>query len=287
MADVIQFRRDTLERWNSFNPTLAEGELGLVLGKANQYKIGDGVHAWKDLPMKGFNGNILEELGDNYDAVISQHGISKVLKYIINNGSQVEVGTNWKILDSITNAGVYIITKGGLPVHHMIVCWDYMMYQYNQWIFGNLTINSDGSINGTHTDGTANIIHRSKDVASTATWSRWKYLQEYFLKEATGNNSHYSVSQKFFTETINGLSDDMAAMEIELKKEFSSQNTQLQNAINSLQTKFDNLNTRTDDIEDLTNTALNDAKEAKETANEALRHYLELRDLIQQHVSYN
>ena len=269
MADLIQFRRDTLERWKSFNPILAEGELGLVLGEANQYKIGDGVHAWNDLPMKGFNGNILEKLGDNYDAVISQHGISKLLKYIINNGSQVEIGSSWKIIDSITDAGVYIITRGGLPVHHMMVCWDSMYHQYNQWIFGNLVINSDGSVNGTHIDGTANIIHRSRKLGTTTTWSKWKYLQEYFLKEETGNNSHYSVSQKFFTETVSGLSDDMAAMEIELMKEFSSQNTQLQNAIDSLQNKFDNLNTRTDDIEDLTNTALVDSKDAKEIADKA------------------
>lgn len=275
MADLIQFRRDIAERWQKFNPVLAAGELGFVLDEANQYKIGDGITPWNDLPIRGFNGNVIEDLGDDYNAVISQHGMNKLLKYIINNVSQVEVGTNWNILDSITNAGVYIITRDGLPVHHMIVCWDYMMHQYNQWIFGNLTINSDGIVNGTHTDGTANIIHRSKDVASSATWSRWKYLQEYFLKETTGSNTHYSVSQKFFTETINGLSDDMASMNIELKKEFSSQNTQLQNAINSLQTKFDNLSARIDDIEDLTNTALNDAKEAKETADEALRLYTE------------
>lgn len=263
MADLLQFRRDTLERWESFNPTLAEGELGLVLGEAHQYKIGDGIHTWKDLPMKGFNGNILEELGDNYNAVISQHGISKILKYIVNNGSQVEIGSNWKILDSITDVGVYIITRGGLPIHHMIVCWDSMLHQYNQWIFGNLIINSDGSVNGSNTDGTANIVHRYKDIAESTTWSKWKYLQEYFLKEEKGNNSHYAVSQKFFTQILNDLSNDMAAMEIELMQEFSSQNTQLQNAINSLQIKFNNLNARIDEIEDLTITALNDVKDAQ------------------------
>ena len=269
MADLIQFRRDTLERWEQYNPVLAEGELGLVLGEANQYKVGDGVHAWNDLPMKGFNGNILEELGDNYDAVISQHGISKILKYIVNNGSQVDVTSSWKTLDSITEPGVYILTRGGLPVHHMIVCWDYMFHQSNQWIFGNLLINSDGSVNGSHTDGIANIVHRSKPMGYSTVWSKWKYFQEYFLKEETGDNSQYSITQKFFSQTIRDLGDDMAAIEIELNREFSSQITQLQNAIDSLQTKFDNLNTRTDDIEDLTNTALGDAQEAKETADKA------------------
>lgn len=48
MADLIQFRRDTKERWEAINPVLAEGELGLEIDTRYQ-KIGDGVHAWNDL----------------------------------------------------------------------------------------------------------------------------------------------------------------------------------------------------------------------------------------------
>ena len=91
MADLIQFRRDTAERWAAANPVLAEGEIGLVLGSSNQYKMGDGVTPWNSLPIKGFNGNILDELGSNYDAVISQAGLTRILKNIVNNGSNVKL----------------------------------------------------------------------------------------------------------------------------------------------------------------------------------------------------
>ena len=49
MADRVQFRRDTLVNWEKFNPVLLEGEIGYVADKKNLYKIGDGIHAWKDL----------------------------------------------------------------------------------------------------------------------------------------------------------------------------------------------------------------------------------------------
>lgn len=46
MADRIQQRRDTAARWSQYNPILLEGEIGVVTDNPNQYKIGDGVHAW-------------------------------------------------------------------------------------------------------------------------------------------------------------------------------------------------------------------------------------------------
>ena len=211
MADLIQFRRDTAERWQNFNPVLAAGELGFVLDEINQYKVGDGRTPWNDLPIRGFNGNVVENLGDDYDAVMSQHGISRVLKHIINNNSKIELGMspNWGVLDLVTTSGLYIITRGNLPVYHMMVCQDFMFYQYNQFIFGNLIVNQDGSVNGSHIDGIATIVHRSKPRGTDGIWSKWKYIQEYFIKEENGNNSHFTVSQKFFTETINKLQNEI------------------------------------------------------------------------------
>lgn len=52
MADLIQLRRDTEERWRTINPILAEGEVGLVLDNVG-FKIGDGVNSWNDLPLLG------------------------------------------------------------------------------------------------------------------------------------------------------------------------------------------------------------------------------------------
>lgn len=79
MADRIQHRRDTAERWASFNPILLEGEVGYVLDNPNQHKIGDGIHAWNDLPMRGFNGNITQDTGDDENAVMSQKATTEKL----------------------------------------------------------------------------------------------------------------------------------------------------------------------------------------------------------------
>lgn len=49
-----------------------QGEIGLILDSPNLYKMGDGSTKWNNLPISGFNGNILEELGNDADAVISQ-----------------------------------------------------------------------------------------------------------------------------------------------------------------------------------------------------------------------
>lgn len=255
MADLIQFRRDTEERWSQYNPVLAEGELGLVLGTSNQYKVGDGVHAWNDLPMKGFNGNILDVFGDNYDAVMSQGGLTNLMKYIVNNGSSISINNGWTELNSVQTPGVYVLMNGTIPAYHMLVTWDNMHHQVNQWIFGNLVIESDGQIRGSHIDGNANIIHRSCNPINSSNWTSWKYLQEYFIKSADSNKSYETYSATYITSLINGLSDDLAASEIELNKTISEHVREATEAFASLNQKFDNLNSRTDDIEDIANAA--------------------------------
>jgi len=49
MPVKIQLRRDTAADWTSENPILRIGEIGLELGTPPLLKIGDGVHAWRDL----------------------------------------------------------------------------------------------------------------------------------------------------------------------------------------------------------------------------------------------
>lgn len=46
---TIQFRRGTEAEWVAENPILAAGELGYA-SDVNNYKIGDGVNRWADLP---------------------------------------------------------------------------------------------------------------------------------------------------------------------------------------------------------------------------------------------
>ena len=77
MGYRIQNRRDTAARWAEMNPILLEGEIGLVTDNANQYKVGDGIHAWNDLPLRGFTGTISQELGEDENAVVSQKAVTE------------------------------------------------------------------------------------------------------------------------------------------------------------------------------------------------------------------
>jgi hypothetical protein len=68
MATQIQVRRDTEGDWNTADPTLAQGEIGLILGSSNEItglKVGDGATRWEALklalPMLSGVANILEE----------------------------------------------------------------------------------------------------------------------------------------------------------------------------------------------------------------------------------
>lgn len=63
MAYIIQQRRDTLDNWSRVNPVLADGEIGFIVDKGadgkqktSLYKLGDGKHAWNDLPLFGWGG---------------------------------------------------------------------------------------------------------------------------------------------------------------------------------------------------------------------------------------
>lgn len=65
MAYIIQQRRDIAENWSKINPVLARGEMGFIEDvdengkqKSSLYKMGDGRHAWNELPLFGFGGNV-------------------------------------------------------------------------------------------------------------------------------------------------------------------------------------------------------------------------------------
>lgn len=100
MADRIQFRRDTIANWTKANPILMEGEVGYVTDNPNQYKIGDGVHAWNDLPLRGYTGTISQEFGDDENAVMSQKAVSNELRNLslkvddLSYSTKINVSTN-------------------------------------------------------------------------------------------------------------------------------------------------------------------------------------------------
>ena len=70
MSLRVQMRRDTLANWNSVNPILAQGEWGWVIG-TEDFKIGDGVHAWVDLPYIQFG-----EIPNNGTLTIQKNGVA-------------------------------------------------------------------------------------------------------------------------------------------------------------------------------------------------------------------
>lgn len=72
-------RRDTKANWAATNPVLLDGELGIVSDDPNLYKVGDGATAWNDLPFRGFDGTLAQELGTSPNAVISQKVVSEKL----------------------------------------------------------------------------------------------------------------------------------------------------------------------------------------------------------------
>ena len=276
MADLIQFRRDTAERWAAANPVLAEGELGLVLGSDNQYKIGDGVTAWNSLPIKGFNGNILDELGDNYDAVMSQAGLTLILKNIVNNNSQV-LFSELDSVCSLDQQGLYaiVLTKGRSSIGHMLVTTDPMMHTINQWVFGNFTIDGN-EISQNHTDGRNSILVRSYNLSSSymgdkKVWTKWKYYQQEFIKNAQNNVDDAGEEWTYGATTINGL---ITSLEDELEKELLAlNNTMIANFkntdtnVSNLEKKFQDLNARADDIENIANEATEKADATTETVN--------------------
>lgn len=121
MADRIQQRRDTAARWAQYNPVLLEGEVGYVTDNPNQYKIGDGIHAWNDLPLRGYTGTIVQDTGDDENVVMSQKATTDKLTELENNiilfNSNKNIGKNrfnkdsmYNILSSVINGNGDILT---------------------------------------------------------------------------------------------------------------------------------------------------------------------------------
>lgn len=263
MADLIQFRRDTAERWAAANPVLAEGELGLVLGSSNQYKMGDGVTPWNSLPIKGFNGNIFDELGSNYDAVISQAGLTLILKNIVNNGSNVKL-SELDNLNKKSNMGWYAILGNGVKaaMGHMLITTDPMRHTVNQWVFGNFTIDGN-QISENHIDGQHSILVRSyylgggSSILQKDVWTKWKYYQQEFIKSIQnvysdeGEQWTYGAKsiRSFITTLQNSLQEEIDKLNKSMTAAFKETNTN----VSTLDKKFNKLNARADDIENIAN----------------------------------
>jgi len=71
MADTIQFRRDSASQWDTFNPILLDGEIGIETD-TQRFKLGNGLTQWANLP---FSSNRLE---DDYFAYIDKEDITNI-----------------------------------------------------------------------------------------------------------------------------------------------------------------------------------------------------------------
>lgn len=134
MADRIQLRRDTQLRWEQLNPILLEGEEGYVLDNPNLYKLGDGIHAWNDLPYRGYNGNIItENLGSDERAVVSEAMTSKLttevnVSILYPTGSSQ--GTNLYDIETAITKIPDSVKRKGIKVSFLNSSADYEVWQF-------------------------------------------------------------------------------------------------------------------------------------------------------------
>ena len=83
-------RRDTADNWRVQNPILLDGEIGIVTDQPERYKVGDGVTEWNALPLRGFDGNIVQMTGGSRTAVMSQWAVTHALEEVENNALSPE-----------------------------------------------------------------------------------------------------------------------------------------------------------------------------------------------------
>lgn len=76
MATQIQLRRDTAANWETNNPILTQGEIGIDLTNT-YFKIGDGITAWNSLQIARNGQDIL------YDNTIADRLVSDTLQTAI------------------------------------------------------------------------------------------------------------------------------------------------------------------------------------------------------------
>lgn len=83
-------RRDTADNWRVQNPILLDGEIGIVTDQPDRYKVGDGVTEWNALPLRGFDGNIVQMTGGSRTAVMSQWAVTHALEEVEKNALSPE-----------------------------------------------------------------------------------------------------------------------------------------------------------------------------------------------------
>ena len=113
MADRIQNRRDTAAKWAEINPILLEGEVGYILDNYDNYKIGNGIDKWNNLPLRGpKDSNRIGVNGKNY--ILLNEEIP-VIEQITEENTIFEIRYNFDLNEEQLNipAGCVLEFKGG------------------------------------------------------------------------------------------------------------------------------------------------------------------------------
>lgn len=171
MADRIQQRRDTAARWAQYNPVLLEGEVGYVTDNPNQYKIGDGIHAWNDLPLRGYTGTIVQGTGSDENTVMSQKATTEKLAELNNKVSSVGYvvcQTNASIAaKAVTVDGITEITDNLRLLVQM---------NFANTSTGTVTLNINNL-------GAKTLYYNGATVSAVNTWDTGEIVEIYFVSD--------------------------------------------------------------------------------------------------------
>lgn len=204
MADRIQFRRDTIANWTKANPVLMEGEIGYVLDNDSQYKMGNGIDHWNDLPLRGFDGTIVHDLGYNESSAMSQKGVTTAIDNLKKDGYVYQ-----GIATPTTNPGTpdrysfYIASEagtytnfGGLSVDDGEVV--VLKYNGSTWLKDTTGVGTRKSINNKNQlvcGGKISIIidYSKKTISNTQGYITYGNHSNPLLEEATNDISASNI----------------------------------------------------------------------------------------------
>ena len=87
--DTILLRRDHEDTWETVNPRLGAGEIGLVIDKP-YFKVGDGTNRWNVLKPHGYDGTIEHSTGTKENSVMSQKAVTEAINNEISNRTNAD-----------------------------------------------------------------------------------------------------------------------------------------------------------------------------------------------------
>lgn len=203
MADRVIQRHDTAARWQSINPVLAEGELGIEIDGAKGYKIGDGATAWNNLEYPANPTSVVQELGDSETAVISQKGVTDTFNKIgllyhtgletFYEKSSAYIDVLWK-LDVSTGLWTSLVVNNrfDLPVERDS-CFLVVTNDFSEVLIRNYASDIDPD------KDTVLLVH-----SKTQGFTNGVLFHDYCCKEFGGKN-YYSPLGYTIAETGNGI----------------------------------------------------------------------------------